>query len=290
MFKLVFKLTFIFICIVFLLSACNQPEDEVLGILSKTQVEGKSYSDDTESYKITYKSDGLKVVGYMFMPKEIDESLPVIIFNRGGNREYGKLTDKFVLIYFEYLASHGYFVIASQYRGNDGGEGAEEFGGSDLNDVQNLIEIGKNFPYSNGQIFMIGYSRGGMMTYMSCRASEDISAAVVMSGISSVVQTYDEREDMRLMMKVLIGGTPATAKDEYIKRSAIYWADDIDTPLYITHGAKDSRVNISQAENIVRLLEEYGKDYVFVRYDDMEHDMPSNQAPIMEWLEKYKND
>ena len=290
--KYTIKLAALFICSVFLFSACSGSEEKDLGILSKTAVKGEGYSENTESYKIEYLSDGLKVTGYMSMPKEMDESLPVIIFNRGGNREYGKLTDAWALYYFEFLASHGYIVLASQYRGNDGGEGAEEFGGSDLNDVLNLMDIGKNLPDSDGQIFMMGASRGGMMTYMACRASDDISAAVVICGSTSAIRAYNERGwEMKSMLETLIGGTPLTAKDEYIKRSAAYWADEIDTPLYIIHGANDKRVDISEAENMVRLLKKYGKDYEYVRYEDMGHEMPpDDHEAIFEWFDKYKNE
>jgi cephalosporin-C deacetylase-like acetyl esterase len=116
-------------------------------------------------YKITYMSDGLKVKGYMDVPKKPGK-YPCIIFNRGGNRENSKLTDKGSTGGFiAQLASYGYCVVASQYRGNDGGEGAEEFGGKDINDVLNLIPLLNNIDKADtSRIGMWGTSRGGMMT------------------------------------------------------------------------------------------------------------------------------
>jgi hypothetical protein len=65
-------------------------------------------------YKITYMSDGLKVKGYMDVPKKPGK-YPCIIFNRGGNRENSKLTDKGSTGGFiAQLASYGYCVVASQ--------------------------------------------------------------------------------------------------------------------------------------------------------------------------------
>jgi dipeptidyl aminopeptidase/acylaminoacyl peptidase len=56
-------------------------------------------------------------------------------------------------------------ILASQYRGNNGGEGHEELGGSDLDDVSNLLETAKSRPYADTtNVFMCGVSRGGMMT------------------------------------------------------------------------------------------------------------------------------
>src|SRR5262245_60449728 len=48
---------------------------------------------------ITYLSDGLKVKGYLAVPKHGD-TLPCIIFNRGGNRAFGALTDGYAAGYW----------------------------------------------------------------------------------------------------------------------------------------------------------------------------------------------
>jgi dipeptidyl aminopeptidase/acylaminoacyl peptidase len=76
-----------------------------------------------------YLSDGLQVVGFLWKPQDtVGKQFPLIIFNRGGNREFGKLTPWFHFGFYTY-ASNGFVVLASQYRGNDGGEGREEYGG-----------------------------------------------------------------------------------------------------------------------------------------------------------------
>jgi hypothetical protein len=43
-------------------------------------------------YKIRYLSNGLEVVGFIVTPRKKSKKYPVIIYNRGGNREYGKIT------------------------------------------------------------------------------------------------------------------------------------------------------------------------------------------------------
>ncbi len=93
-----------------------------------------AYMDSIDMYSITYLSDGLKVKGLMVKPRAQGEH-PCIIFNRGGNRDFGALKVGHAATLLGMIASHGYIVIASNYRGNGGGEGLEEFGGSDVNDV-----------------------------------------------------------------------------------------------------------------------------------------------------------
>ncbi|MFQ5629543.1 MAG: hypothetical protein ACE5I1_12340, partial [bacterium] len=78
--------------------------------------------------KIKYLSDGLRVVGFILKPRAVANKCPVLIFNRAGKWEEGKITAR-TLNYLSLLAAKNYVVLASQYRGNDGGEGCEAFGG-----------------------------------------------------------------------------------------------------------------------------------------------------------------
>jgi len=275
--------------VLLILSGC----EEKSRIISEKVIEQEGYSKSIETKKITYLSDGLEVVGYLVKPINIEGQLPVIIYNRGGNKEFGKISDEWATHLFEYLASQNYVVLASQYRGNDGGEGKEEFGGSDLNDVLNLIDIAKELPYANPeQIFMIGASRGGMMTYMATRNSIDIKAAAVIGGVSDLVQAYTDRLDMRDMLKALIGGTPKELKNEYIKRSAVYWADEINVPILILHGSDDWRVEQGQAQKIANEFDKYDKDYRLIIYPGDDHSLTNNSKQayeeIFKWFDTYK--
>ena len=118
-------------------------------------------------HHITYLSDGLKVKGYLAAPKK-GGRLPCVIFNRGGNREFGALRSGRAAALLGRVANWGYVVVASQYRGNDGGEGREEFGGADVNDVLNLMPLLQSWPQADAsRIGMYGWSRGGMMTYLA---------------------------------------------------------------------------------------------------------------------------
>lgn len=283
---------FLLILILLITPSCSGGNSK---ILSERIIDLQDNNSAVECKKITYLSDSLEVIGYLVKPKNVDKKLPVIIYNRGGNRKFGKITDEFAVKFLRKLASNNYVVLASQYRGNDGGEGKEEFGGSDLNDVLNLIDIAKGLPYvDKKQIFMIGVSRGGMMTYMACKESDEIRAAVVLSGISDVIQTYNERElGMKIMLVELIGGTPEEKQEEYIKRSAYYWAEKINVPLLIIHGGSDWRVDITQAEKMADKLKEYSKDYKLIIYPDEDHGLKNKwkerDKEIFKWFDKYKN-
>jgi len=127
------------------------------------------YIDSLSVSKIRYLSDNLKVNGYIVQPKKKGQ-YPCVIWNRGGVKEYGALNMIRVLAMLGKLAKEGFVVIATQYRGNGGSEGQEEYGGAEINDVLNLIKVLEDIPNADtSKIGMFGGSRGGMMTYIALK-------------------------------------------------------------------------------------------------------------------------
>lgn len=47
--------------------------------------------DGIECFKLKYLSDGLQVAGYLVKPKTISGKLPVVVYNHGGNRGFGRM-------------------------------------------------------------------------------------------------------------------------------------------------------------------------------------------------------
>ncbi len=246
------------------------------------------WSDAVECYKIKYLSDGLKVTGFLLKPKGENLKFHIMIFNRGGNREFGKITKEF-LTYLSYLASKSYVVIASQYRGNDGSQGHEEFGGKDVNDVLNLIPLAKSLPFTEpDKIVMYGISRGGMMTYLAIKEGADIKAAAVVGGITDLIQTYEQRgEGMKKVIRELVG----MDRDEWKKRSACYWPEKINVPVLILHGEDDWKVKVSQAIKLSEKLREAGKPHELVIFPRGDHGLNTHRGErnrrIFNWFKKH---
>jgi dipeptidyl aminopeptidase/acylaminoacyl peptidase len=201
---------------------------------------------NTTVEKITYLSDGLKVTGYVAYPKNTSVKCPCIIWNRGGYGNAGAIDSFNAMGIFGQIANWGYMVFASQYRGNDGGEGKDEFGGSDINDILNLIPLANYFPQANSEIWGIeGWSRGGMMTYLTLTIEHRFKAAIVTGGIADLKCTTD---NSRFMKKLSARILDQLDNEKYIKdcnnRSIVNKADKLskNTPLLILHGTADERV------------------------------------------------
>ena len=96
---------------------------------------------DFESLRITYRSGGLRIVGFIYKPKHTTgRKLPAIVFNRGGTADFGAIEPE-ELVTFYFWAKEGFVVLASNYRGGGGSEGVDEWGGRDVDDVMNLIPL-----------------------------------------------------------------------------------------------------------------------------------------------------
>ena len=118
----------------FTLSDKDNEQISKLDAALPAKLQTQSFSD------IQYLSDGLRVTGMLAVPRGPGK-YPCIILNRGGNLEFGAWTHASFAGFVGPLVDAGYVVIASQYRGNAGGEGKEEFGGADVDDVLNLIPL-----------------------------------------------------------------------------------------------------------------------------------------------------
>ena len=261
---------------------------------SKEEFERRKAYTGFECQRIKYLSDGLKVVGFIWKPKNTEgKKFPLIIFNRGGNREFGKV-DPWVKFGFYRYVSNGFVVIASQYRGVDGGEGREEFGGADVHDVLSLIPLAKSLGYVDMKnVFVLGWSRGGMETYLALKNNIPVNAAAVGGGLTDLLAVGKKRPGMiSNVFKELIPDFDRRGEDLMRERSAVYWAERINLPLLIMQGGADWRSDVSsQALAFAQKLQELNKSYELIIYANDDHGVSLNREDsdkrIIEWFRRY---
>ncbi len=255
------------------------------------------YLDSISLEELFYESDGLKVKAYLATPKNPrNEKYPTIIYNRGGNRDFGQLNQYKMVYILARVASWGFNVVASQYRGNDGGEGQEEFGGSDVNDVLNLIPLAEALPSAQpGSIGMYGWSRGGMMTYLALMKTDKISAAVV-GGALADLQLMDDSRQGEMGREVFSELMPnyELHKEELIReRSAVFNADKIcpTTPILLLHGTADWRVVPEESLHMALALQQAKVPYRLVMFEGGDHGLNEFDDEVDEltrtWFDKF---
>jgi dipeptidyl aminopeptidase/acylaminoacyl peptidase len=251
------------------------------------------YKDKTEIHRIKYLSDGLKITGFLLRPANINESnkYPAIIYNRPGIGDSHKINEE-TLTYLSILPAHHYVVAATQYRGNDGSEGAESYLDKDLDDVLHILALTKSLPYVDTQrIGMLGFSRGAAVTYQLLKQQVDVKAACVMGCATDFVDAYDKLPHYRLFLKAVFNGTPETAKEEYTKRSPLYWPEKINVPLLMIQGTDDHHVPIHQVHQLADKLKVLNKVHDLVVYPEGDHTLDKvkedKDRRILDWFKKY---
>jgi dipeptidyl aminopeptidase/acylaminoacyl peptidase len=270
--------------------------DEGVKRLEKNRPDIRTVLDLVEVKWIAYLSDGLKVMGYLAAPKN-GTALPCIICNRGGNQDFGSLTDISAAALLGPIASWGYVIVASQYRGNAGGEGKEEFGGSDLNDVLNLLPLLDSLPQADPRrVGIYGSSRGGMMTYLALAKTERFAAAIVVSGLADLSDTAERRPEMASVFAKLIPGYDRDRSGVLAVRSAVQWPEKLykKTPILLIHGSSDWRVHPSQALAMASKLYQTRHPFRFVFLEGADHSLGQYRGEVerlvKEWLDGYVRD
>lgn len=229
---------------------------------------------DVRVRRIVYASDGLRIRGFRIEPKQhASAKLPVIVWCHGGAGEIAHVyTDE--LIRMSVWARAGFIVLASQYRGNAGSEGKDEQRGADVHDVNALAATASQLPEADARnLFLYGQSRGGMMVLEALRAGFPARAAVSNSGVSDAAG-YRDRPDAEEMDELARAMIPNFAQERltgFQSRSALRWASELHTPIFLLHGTADWRVNPLQSLKLAEALQQAKRPFAMHLFEGGTH-------------------
>ncbi|MFC7373287.1 alpha/beta hydrolase family protein [Fictibacillus iocasae] len=239
-------------------------------------------------YRVTYMSSGLKVKGLLALPNG-SGPFPGLIYLRGGIKKVGMVRIPRIVQF----ASQGFAVMAPYYRGNEGGEGNEDFAGDDREDAFSALELLKQLPNVDSEdMHVFGFSRGGPMALFTAIKYPEIKSAVTWGGVTDMALTYEEREDMRRMMKRVIGGTPEKFQERYRWRSPVYDCEKLNVPLLMIHGMRDDNVSVEHTLTLKRCLTELDKPHEAWIYPQFHHAFPPLEnrkitRALCEWMKSH---
>lgn len=284
-------------------------------------------------YHVTYLSDGMKVKGYLglpdgwsFPPHQIEEwiqeangtsvslparfvarlnaetykhesstggtfaRLPGFIYCRGGIRKVGMVNSSWV----DEFANYGYAVFAPSYRGNEGGAGRDEFGGADREDVHAAFRLMQQLPFIDpARITVMGFSRGAVNATLTAVEVAEVHRLVLWGGVADLKATYQERVDLRRMLRRVVGGTPAKVPEEYERRSPLALAGQIPCPVLVMHGTADEQVDFSHGLAMYEQLKQLGKEVAIHRFENGNHHLSPTEHQsavrnMFSWVESDK--
>ncbi|MEM9596615.1 MAG: prolyl oligopeptidase family serine peptidase, partial [Acidobacteriota bacterium] len=187
---------------------------------------------------------------------------------------------------------------ASQYRGVEGGEGMEEFGGAELADVLNLLPLLDSLPQADtSRVGMYGWSRGGMMTYLALTKTDRIKAAVVGAAPTDVAGLIADRPVMEeRVLAELVPRWEQNRSAAIEERSAMLWPERLHpkTPILLLHGSADWRVDPTQSLRMATALYEAKRPFRLVVFEGGDHGLSEFREEVndqvVQWFDRYVRD
>jgi dipeptidyl aminopeptidase/acylaminoacyl peptidase len=138
----------------------------------------------------------------------------------------------------------------------------------------------------------MGGSYGGFMTFWTVTQTDRFKAAIGHAAISDWY-SFHGQSDIPGLMEYGFKGTPWEAAENYRRWSPMTYVGKVRTPLMITHGERDFRVNIQQGEQYYRALKKRGVEVVFHRYPREGHGIQEPNHVIdltgrqLEWFDSH---
>jgi dipeptidyl aminopeptidase/acylaminoacyl peptidase len=233
----------------------------------------------------------LKPLGYVSGQK-----YPLILQIHGG--PYGKFSDTFNSRN-QIWTANGYAVLMPNPRGSTGYgnkftvANLGDWGGKDFQDIMAGVDamIARGIADPDKCVVM-GGSYGGFMTFWTVSQTDRFKAAIGHAGISDWY-SFHGQSDIPGLMEYGFKGTPWDVPENYRRWSPMTYVSKVKTPLMITHGERDFRVNIQQGEQYYRALKKRGVEVVFHRYPREGHGIQEPNHIIdltarqLEWFDSH---
>ena len=250
---------------------------------------------------VRYKSsDGLEIPAYLTLPRGVAaKNLPTIIMPHGGpwaRDGWGYAS------YAQFAANRGYAVLQPNFRGSTGygkkflDAGNKQWGDKMQDDitwgVKYLVEQGITDPKRVG---IWGGSYGGYATLAGITFTPDLYAAAVAevapSNLITLLETIPPYwESGRVIFYKRMGDPNSPeGKAQLMRQSPLTHAGKIKTPLLITQGANDPRVNKRESDQIVLALRErnYPVEYLLAPDEGHGYARPVNNMAVLAAAERF---
>ena len=241
--------------------------------------------------KITFKStDGLPIPAYLFKPlARAPGKQAAIIYVHGS--QHGQFNSR-SLPRVTALVNRGYVVLAPDYRSSSGYtrafHDAADYGGREIDDMLAARHYLASLPeVDTSRIAILGLSHGGYNALMAlARYPDRFAAGIDFFGPTDLVwrltatpaENPNAEPGDREYFERMVGKSLTEAPELYRARSPRFLAAQIEAPLLILHGEKDSVVRVQESLWLAEALKAAGKtNFTLHIIKDGEHGYPAPQ-------------
>jgi dipeptidyl aminopeptidase/acylaminoacyl peptidase len=214
---------------------------------------------------------GQEVHGWIVEP-EGEGPHPVMVFVHGG--PHWLYEDKYFPEVQAYVDA-GFLVAMPNYRGSSGYGRAwsdaltGDVGFTDVDDVTaGLRDIVRRPDVDPSRAVVAGWSWGGYITLMELGRNPELwTAGMAGVPVGDYVRAYqEEAPSLQALDRALMGGTPETRPDDFVRSSPITYVDDVAASVLLVIGENDSRCPVGQALAYADRLKELGKPHQVYLY------------------------
>lgn len=228
--------------------------------------------------KLPGATNPLLVHAYTFIPKNLDRSRkqPLIVYvHQGIHQSLDTSLDAHPI---RELLQQGYTIVATDYRGSTGyGRAFYEdidYGGREIDDVYLGMQwMLQRYSFLDPKrVGIVGWSHGGLITLMNIFAHpRDYAVAYAGVPVSDLISRmgYEPPAYQALYSAPYhLGETAHQDIQEYEKRSPVFHADELATPLLIHTNTNDEDVNYLEVQHLIQALKADGKKFDYKVYDN----------------------
>jgi dipeptidyl aminopeptidase/acylaminoacyl peptidase len=215
-------------------------------------------------------------VPYFYYEKEDGKTKPAVIWVHGGPESQIRAEYNPVI---QYLVNQGFAVAAPNVRGSRG-YGRTYIKLDDvrkrMDSVKDLAWLSKDLVQSHGadkdRIGIMGRSYGGFMVLAALTHYPDLWAAGVnIVGISHFKTFLENTGAWRRRLREYEYGSLKSDADFFEEIAPLNHSHKIKAPLLVFHGKNDTRVPVSEAEQLVRDMEMRGQEVSLTVFPDEGH-------------------
>lgn len=205
--------------------------------------------------------DGLPLEGWIMSREDLRGPLPAILYIHGGPYSSTGQGFRFDL---QLLASHGYAVVFSNFRGSAGyGKAFVEamrgdWGANGFGDHMATVDAAIAAGCADEERLAVwGASHGGFATAWMVGHTDRFNAAVAEASVTNFATAYYLSDAPGSILKEM-GARPDQEPELYRMRSPITYAQNCVTPTLMLHGEQDLRAPLAEAEQFYRALADNG--------------------------------
>jgi dipeptidyl aminopeptidase/acylaminoacyl peptidase len=154
-----------------------------------------------------------------------------------------------------------------------------------------LIDLSRTLPGTDGdRVFLLGQSRGAMMSYLVARRRSDITAMATIAGATDLGAGLAWRPEMERVYRARIPGYADDKPAALRERSALRWAEHLPAgmPVLLLHGEADDRVSVDDSRAMAARLRQLDRPHRLVVYPGDDHSLRQNRraahAEIVAWF------